>query len=217
MEAAFWHQRWAENRIGFHQRQVNPYLQRHWPDLQLPEGSQVLVPLCGKSLDLAWLAERGHEVLGVELSRQAVQAFFTEQGLQPTIERHGEFEVWRSGTVQLWCGDFFALRAEDLVACAGLYDRAALIAFPAPMRQLYMAHLARLLPPACQGLLVTLDYPQSLVEGPPFAVSNDEVLRGLAAWQRVERLEEGDIIEQSPRFLQAGVTRLRERVYRLQR
>ncbi|MEN5305410.1 MULTISPECIES: thiopurine S-methyltransferase [unclassified Pseudomonas] len=213
MEPAFWQQRWADNQIGFHQAQVNPYLQQYWPQLQLAPGSRVLVPLCGKSLDLAWLAGQGHRVLGVELSRQAVQAFFHEHGLVPQVTQQGAFEVWCSGDVALWCGDFFALRAEDVADCVALYDRAALIALPPEMRANYMRLLSQVLP-AGAGLLVTLDYQQELLAGPPFSVADDEVRRGFAGWQ-VEALDAREVISESPKFLQAGVTSLVERVYRV--
>lgn len=216
MEPAFWQQRWADNQIGFHQAQVNPYLQKYWPTLGLAPGSRVLVPLCGKSLDLAWLAGQGYRVLGVELSRRAVEAFFREHGLQAEVQRRGAFEVWRSGDVELWCGDFFALQAEDVGDCAGLYDRAALIALPSQMRVAYMRLLSRLLPTGCQGLVVTLDYDQSLLGGPPFSVADEELRQGFAGWQ-LDELEAVEVIEESPKFLQAGVSSLLERVCRVSR
>ncbi|GLO39959.1 thiopurine S-methyltransferase [Pseudomonas putida] len=216
MEPAFWQQRWADNQIGFHQAQVNPYLQKYWPTLGLAPGSRVLVPLCGKSLDLAWLAGQGYRVLGVELSRRAVEAFFREHGLQAEVQRRGAFEVWRSGDVELWCGDFFALQAEDVGDCSGLYDRAALIALPSQMRVAYMRLLSRLLPTGCQGLVVTLDYDQSLLGGPPFSVGDEELRQGFAGWQ-LDELEAVEVIEESPKFLQAGVSSLLERVCRVSR
>lgn len=216
MEPAFWQQRWADNQIGFHQAQVNPYLQTYWPQLQLAPGSRVLVPLCGKSLDLAWLAGQGHRVLGVELSRRAVEDFFREHGLEAEVRQQGAFEVWRSGDVQLWCGDFFALRAEDVAGCVGLYDRAAVIALPVQMRARYMQLLSGLLPTSCRGLVVTLDYDQSLLAGPPFSVRDEELRQGFAGWQ-VEQLEAVEVIEESPKFVQAGASSLLERVYRLSR
>ncbi|QQE85514.1 thiopurine S-methyltransferase [Pseudomonas putida] len=214
MEAAFWHQKWADNQIGFHQAQANPYLQRYWPGLGLAAGSRVLVPLCGKSLDMAWLAGQGYRVRGIELSRRAVEDFFQEQGLQAQVWQQGAFEVWCSGEVELWCGDFFALRAEDVADCVGLYDRAALIALPPQMRERYMGLLSQILPVG-SGLLVTLDYEQKLLAGPPFSVADEEVRRGFAGWQ-VEEVEARDVIGESPKFLQAGVKRLVERVYRVQ-
>ncbi|MNH02923.1 Thiopurine S-methyltransferase [compost metagenome] len=215
MEPAFWQQRWADNQIGFHQAQVNPYLQQYWPDLSLVSGSRVLVPLCGKSLDLVWLAGQGHRVLGVELSRRAVEDFFREHGLTAEVSRRGAFEVWRSDDMELWCGDFFALRAEDVADCVAVYDRAALIALPAPMRADYLRLLSQLLPAGAEGLLVTLDYQQALLAGPPFSVADDEVRAGFVGWQ-VKMLEEREVIEESPKFVQAGVKSLVERVYRLQ-
>ena len=216
MQPEFWQKRWADNQIGFHQAQISPYLQRHWSQLNLADDAQVLVPLCGKSLDLAWLAGQGHRVLGVELSRRAVEDFFREQGLEAEVRQQGAFEVWRSGDVQLWCGDFFALRAEDVADCVGLYDRAAVIALPVQMRARYMQLLSGLLPTSCRGLVVTLEYDQSLLAGPPFSVRDEELRQGFAGWQ-VEQLEAGEVIEESPKFVQAGASSLLERVYRLSR
>ncbi|WP_166224385.1 thiopurine S-methyltransferase [Pseudomonas atagonensis] len=215
MQPEFWHKKWESNQIGFHQPEVNVYLQRHWPALAIPAQARVLVPLCGKSLDLAWLAGRGHQVLGVELSEKAVEDFFSEHQIQPQVSENGAFKVYHSDAVELWCGDFFALTASDVVDCPALYDRAALIALPAPMRERYAAHLQQILPQGVQGLLITLDYDQAQMPGPPFAVPDAEVQRLLGGGWQVERLEEQDVLRDSWKFLQAGVTRLEERVYRV--
>ena len=215
MEPKFWQERWARNQIGFHLPEVNPYLQRHWPKLALAEGAKVLVPLCGKSLDLMWLASLGYRVLGVELSEQAVEAFFSEQGLMPGISQRGVFKVYRADLIEVWCGDFFALDAEALADCSALYDRAALIALPPLMRAQYAEHLNALLRPGCQGLLITLDYDQTQKAGPPFAVADEEVKLLLGGHWSVQVLEEQDILGESWKFVQDGVTRLEERVYRV--
>src|SRR5471032_1332049 len=160
MEPDFWHQRWAQDQIGFHLSEVNPWLRQFWPVIQAKSQARVLVPLCGKSLDLAWLASEGHAVLGVELSHKAVEEFFKGQGVEPIVRQQGRFTVYRHDSIELWCGDFFALTADDAQHCSALYDRAALIALPPHMRQRYTEHLARILPGDCQGLLTTLDYDQ---------------------------------------------------------
>lgn len=210
MQPEFWYKKWESNQIGFHLPEVNPYLQRHWA---VPATARVLVPLCGKSLDLAWLAGRGHQVLGIELSEKAIEDFFSEHQVTPHVSAMGPFKVYRADSIELWCGDFFALTADDVADCAALYDRAALIALPAPMRERYAAHLQQILPHSVQGLLITLDYDQAQMPGPPFAVGDGEVQRLLAgAWQ-VGMLEEQDVLGESWKFLQAGVTRLEERVY----
>ncbi|WP_085607140.1 MULTISPECIES: thiopurine S-methyltransferase [unclassified Pseudomonas] len=214
MQPEFWHKKWESNQIGFHQPEVNPYLQRHWPDLAIPAQARVLVPLCGKSLDLLWLAGLGHQVLGVELSEKAVEDFFLEQQLQAQVSEQGDFKVYRAGAIELWCGDFFSLTAADVAGCTALYDRAAVIALPPAMRERYAAHLQGLLP-ICRGLLVTLNYDQSQMPGPPFSVDDAEVQRLLGSTWRVEMLEEQDVLGDSWKFVQAGVTRLEERVYRI--
>lgn len=215
MQPEFWHKKWASNQIGFHLSEVNPYLQRHWPELSIPATARVLVPLCGKSLDLAWLAGRGHQVLGVELSEKAIEDFFNEHQIQPQISEKGAFKVYRSDAIELWCGDFFALTASNVADCVAFYDRAALIALPAPMRERYAAHLQQILPQGVQGVLITLDYDQAQMPGPPFAVGDDEVKRLLGDLWQVQALEERDVLGESWKFLQAGVTRLEERVYRV--
>ncbi|MCE6976069.1 thiopurine S-methyltransferase [Pseudomonas frederiksbergensis] len=215
MQPEFWHKRWASNQIGFHLPEVNPYLQRFWPALGLEEGARVLVPLCGKSLDLLWLAHQGHEVLGIELSEKAVEDFFNEHQFDPDVSEQGPFKVYRAGSIELWCGDFFELTAGDVADCSGLYDRAALIALPPAMREQYAAHLIRILPKDSLGLLITLDYDQAQMDGPPFAVLDDEVQRLFGATWELKTLEDQDVLGESWKFLEAGVTRLEERVYRV--
>ncbi|WP_053130655.1 thiopurine S-methyltransferase [Pseudomonas sp. MIACH] len=215
MEPTFWQERWARNQIGFHLPEVNPYLLRYWPSLTLAQGAKVLVPLCGKSLDLMWLASNGYHVLGVELSEQAVEAFFNEQNLTPRITRHGVFKVYQADLIEVWCGDFFALDAGILADCTALYDRAALIALPPLMRAQYAEQLNSLLRPGCQGLLITLDYDQTQKAGPPFAVTDDEVKVLLGVQWHLEVLDTQDILGESWKFVQDGVTRLEECVYRL--
>lgn len=215
MEPKFWQERWARNQIGFHLPEVNPYLLRHWSHLSLADDAKVLVPLCGKSLDLMWLASHGLRVMGVELSEQAVETFFSEQSLTPHITRRGAFTVYQADLLEVWCGDFFALGAEDLADCTALYDRAALIALPPLMRAQYAEHPNTLLRPGCQGLLVTLDYDQTQKAGPPFAVTDDEVAVLFGLKWTLEVLEARDILGESWKFVQDGVTRLDERVYRL--
>ena len=217
MEPDFWHQRWRENRIGFHMARPLPLLLKHWPALALPEGSRVFVPLCGKSVDMAWLAERGHRVLGVELSDLAVRQFFEERGLEPVVTEDRYGVRYASGPYELICGDAFALDAEALAGCAAVYDRAALIALPPDLRRGYAESVWRALPADCTGLLVTLEYPQDQKAGPPFAVPEAEV-RGLLEpeWQ-VDVLEHRDILADEPRFADAGVTSLHTTLYRTKR
>ena len=217
MEEAFWRARWAQGQIGFHLQEVNPYLQQHWPSLSIAPGSQVLVPLCGKSLDMAWLAGQGLRVLGVELAERAVEDFFAEQGLQPEVEQQGVLRLYRAAGVEIYCGDFFNVQAEHVAGCTALYDRAALIALPETMRARYVEHLAAILPGNCRGLLVSLEYAQEEMSGPPFSVSQAEIDARLSPYWQIELLARHDVLNENWRFLQRGLSSLHESIYRLQR
>lgn len=175
MQADFWHERWQKNEIAFHQADVNRWLTQYWLTLGLPKAGCIFVPLCGKSLDMRWLAAQGHRVLGVELSQSACRAFFAEAGLECRESYDGRFEIFEAGLYRLLCGDFFALTATDLSGVVGVYDRAALVALPPEMRRAYARCLALRLPKRVAMLLLTFDYEQALMPGPPHAVPMMEV------------------------------------------
>lgn len=175
MENQFWLERWEQDQIGFHQQEINRYLSGHWPELGLTPGAPVFVPLCGKSLDMLWLRSQGHPVLGVELSRKAVDAFFAENAIDVALDEGEHFAEYRAEGLRLLVGDFFRLQPEDLAGVGAVYDRASLIALPPSMRGRYASHMARLLPRDAHILLITMEYPEGTLEGPPFSVEEEEV------------------------------------------
>jgi len=154
---AGWRQCWRDRQADFHQESVNPLLARFWSDLDLAPGSRVFVPLCGKSLDMIWLARQGHEVIGVELSPIAVRSFFRENGLKPVRRQVGKFVLWQSGKLRILCGDYFSLTAADLGQVDAVYDRAALTALAEDSRSRYVGHLKTIVPGACLVLLLTVE------------------------------------------------------------
>lgn len=175
MKHEFWHQRWEQDQIGFHQQEINNYLTRHWGELGLPDGAPVFVPLCGKSLDMLWLREQGHPVFGIELSRKAVEAFFHENEIEPSVNETERFVEFSSDQLTLFAGDYFQLSAHDLGQIQAVFDRAALIALPPEMRGDYARHMASLLPQGAHILLITMHYPAGALQGPPFSVEEAEV------------------------------------------
>ncbi len=176
MDASFWHAKWEKSEIGFHQDDFNPLLLKHFGELSLPAGSRVFVPLCGKTRDILWLLESGYRVVGVELSRVAVDQLFADMELQPAISRTGPLPHFAVEDLDIYCGDIFDLTGSELGRIDAVYDRAALVALPATMRQRYADHLAAVTGRARQ-LLVAYEYDQSLQDGPPFAVGADEIRR----------------------------------------
>jgi thiopurine S-methyltransferase len=224
VEAEHCHARWREGRIGFHEGRVNVRLLRHWPELGVARDAAVLVPLCGKAHDLRWLAERGHAVLGVELSALAIADFFREQELVAERSRLDPFEVWRAGRLTILCGDFFALDRAGAEAAAGgplaaWWDRAAMIALPPAMRTRYVEQLARLTAPGARGLLVGFEYPPEEKQGPPFNVDEAEIRARYRApaFEPPVFLERDDWLDREPIFREQGLSRVHETLFRLAR
>ena len=216
MNPEFWHDRWQRGEIGWHRDTINTRLLDFWSQLQTQTGSRVLVPLCGKSRDMLWLAGEGHRVLGVEISPVAVEAFFEESGLEAKIEARPPFRHYCADEIEILCGNFFDLEPGHVADVRAVYDRAALIALPGEMRPRYVSHLFDLLPPLPAMLLVTLDYPQQQMQGPPFSVSDAEVRTLFGDRCRIDCLSSWDALEENPRFRERGLTRLVESVYQLQ-
>lgn len=218
MDLEFWQARWEKNQIGFHNLDVLDHLSRYWQ--QVAQGRQnlnVFVPLCGKSLDMLWLSEQQCHVTGVEVSPIAVQDFFTENQLNAEVQMLDHFKLWHHHQIKLLCGDFFKLETAHIQALDVVYDRAALIALPPPMRVNYAAHLNRLMPVGAQMFLVTLDYPQAQMDGPPFAVSAAEVDSLYAENFSINCLNSLAILDNEPRFKAQGLSSLIEHVFLLEK
>lgn len=176
MEPEFWHERWAENRIGFHEGETNAALAAHFDALGLARGARVFVPLCGKTRDIAWLLDQGMRVAGAELSDLAVRQLFDEMQVTLVVAAAGPLTLWRGGGAEIFCGDIFDLGAGTLGPVDAVYDRAALVALPAEMRAAYAAHLTRITAAAPQ-LTISFEYDQTAMDGPPFSVPEAEVRR----------------------------------------
>lgn len=215
MKKDFWLGRWERKETGFHQDETNPYLSRFWNELRLAHDSVVFVPLCGKSQDMLWLSKQGHQVLGVELSPVAVQAFFEESGYTPHHTTSGKFDCFEANGIRILCGDFFDLNSQDLAQVSAVYDRASLIALPPEMRERYARHLVSILPPAAKILLITLDYPQPEMSGPPFAVSAGEAEALYREHAEVRLLAVEDVLAQNPRFQKRGLNWMQESIFLL--
>lgn len=179
MNLSFWHQRWENNEIGFHESQPNPLLVTHFHELFMAKGRRIFVPLCGKTLDISWLLSHGYSVAGAEVSGLAIEQLFMELGMQPEIETVGQVEQWSAKNLDIFVGDIFTVSGKMLGPVDAVYDRAALVAFPGDLRTRYTAHLTEMTDTSPQ-LLICYDYDQRLMDGPPFSVNDEEVHRHYA-------------------------------------
>lgn len=197
MEHGFWHQKWENNQIGFHLSEVNQLLVKYFPQDKFNDKPNVLVPLCGKSNDLLWLADNAKNVVGCELSPVACQQFFVENQLEHQITKEDNFQIFSAKNMTLFCGDFFAFSKQHCGEIDLIYDRAALVALPPIMRQEYAKHISKLVESNKWYLLITLSYNDKKRNAPPFSVTPNEVEQLFANNFTIQHCE--DVLEHGMR------------------
>lgn len=217
MNQDFWLERWENKQIGFHQPNVHSLLRQHWPQLSLASACRVLVPMCGKTPDMLWLAAQGHRVTGIELSDIAAREFFDEADLSYRRECVGAFDCYIGEQIEIRVGDVFDLPAADLARFEAFYDRAALIALPDDMRRAYVDHLMGGLRRGTSGLLITFDYDPSLMDGPPFNVDDEDVGKLYGPYAHVDLLAERRGLSDNDPLRDRGLTDARDGIYRIVR
>ncbi len=206
----FWAQRWEQGRIGFHSQQVNPqlvkYADRLISGLTLESAPRILIPLCGKTVDITWLEDQGCDVVGVEIVEQALEDFHSEQGRQFYVISENGFNAWTSGRTALFQGDFFEIDHSVIGTVTGVWDRAALVAVLPELQQKYADQLVALTRKGARVLLRTFAYDQSAMQGPPWSVSPQTVQTIFGERFRIELLESQELIDVLHKFRDRGAT-----------
>ena len=192
MEHDFWQRRWEKSEIGFHEGVPNSLLVRHLDSISLPQSTRIFLPLCGMTRDIHWLLSRGFRIAGAELSGIAVRQLFAELDVEPSLATLGPLIRYSANGIDIFQGDILDLTAEFLGPVDAIYDRAALVALPAPMRISYAAHLVDAADAAPQ-LLIAFEYDQPAMEGPPFSVTEEEVRRLYGGSYDISLLESGSV------------------------
>jgi len=72
----FWSTRWEDGKTGWHKDHTNPHLVEYIDYFGKDvKDARVLVPLCGKTVDMMFLHEKGFHVVGIEVVELAVKQF----------------------------------------------------------------------------------------------------------------------------------------------
>ncbi|MCA0402408.1 MAG: thiopurine S-methyltransferase [Proteobacteria bacterium] len=213
MEQEFWLNKWQQNDINFNQTKPNKYLQQFIDALNLEKGATLFVPLCGKSIDMLWLREQGYRIIGVELSEKACQDFFIEHGIDFRLSKVQDFQSYEAEGIQLLAGDFFKLTANYLKNAKAVYDRAALIALPAQLRQTYVQHLQSLLNISMPILLITASFNQEEMPGPPFSLSKSDIDKLFSDYFEIRSLYSGEAENIPSHLLKRGLTEAKDKIY----
>ncbi len=202
-----WNSRWQEGKIAFHNSNVHSDLLTYKSFLE--DGPhRVLVPLCGKSVDMIWLAEQGHEVVGVELVPLAVEQFFTDpyfsdKGLSPEIQEQGAMQVYRAGSITILCGDVFDVDQSHIGDIDRVWDRAALVALPPELRSSYVSQLRSIALDNARFMINVFRYDTTLMGGPPHSISDEEI-QGYFSGRVLSLLNEQEKISDYPLFKERG-------------
>lgn len=187
-ENNLWLEKWEKREIGFNQNRVNAFLIKYFKKLNLEKNANILVPLCGKSIDIAWFLSEGFSVTGIELSEIAVEELFLELGITPSISNLGEVKLYSSEQLNLFVGDIFKVTSKMIGEIDAIYDRAAIVALTKELRIKYAEHLRSISNNAPQ-LLLCFEYDQSLMNRTPYSVDELEVKMHYAQHYEIELLE----------------------------
>ncbi|KAK7495851.1 hypothetical protein BaRGS_00012841 [Batillaria attramentaria] len=131
MQPDDWIKEWNDGNITFHKTYIHPLLEKYLDKMMNGrENMKIFFPLCGKALDMKWLADKGHTVVGVEAAQKAIEEFFTEQGLNYTTEDapacNGKLFQSEDKRLRLYCCDFYGFSQDVEGQFGGIWDRAAL-------------------------------------------------------------------------------------------
>lgn len=215
MEAEFWQEAWKIGKTHFHMSSYNLTLLKFFPKFEISKEAIVLVPLCGKTLDLIWLRDQGHRVIGVELSELAVLDFFKENNIDFKIEKIEHFKVFTSKNITIYCGDFFNLSKSLIKTISAVYDRAALIALPERMRSKYLKHMSSLIDTNTNVLLLSFERSPQTNHGPPHSIPREEMLTNTKSYFTLSILEETKEKIKSKLLKKEGINHMQRIVYHL--
>ncbi|KAM4028207.1 thiopurine S-methyltransferase isoform 2-T3 [Anomaloglossus baeobatrachus] len=176
-----WKHKWEIKNIGFHEKEIHPLLVEFINEMQYGRTKlNIFFPLCGKVVDMKWLADKGHNVVGVDVCEIALKEFFVEQNIpynEETVDEIPGAKVFKSvsGTIALYCCSIYDLSPSVIGKFDGIWDRAAFVAVNRRDRERYTNVLLSLMAKDCRLLLVTVEYDPKLHKGPPFYVPESDI------------------------------------------
>lgn len=207
MDKDIWLQAWREGCIGFHQSAYNKDMKEHYENLNL-EDKTVLIPLAGKSLDIQYFIEKGANVIACELSEIAVEAFFKEANLAYEKEIQGNFEIYKSGPLKFFLGDFFELSKHQVEHVDYLYDRACVVALPKDLRTKYFKKIHELITPKTDIFILTFSHDGPVDFGAPFYVPEEEIKAAYLEMGHNLHMTLKNPENAEGRFKDAGITKM---------
>ena len=207
-QATDWAKAWREGRIGFHRSSPNPNLERYAHVLQ--NCQNILFPLCGKTLDMHYLHQKGHHCFGVERVEKAIHHFFLEwNGIPKRVNTRYQHQ-----NISIFHQNIFSIGPKELPVIHGIFDRAALVALPVEIRPQYAQHMLSLLAKGGKILLITINMPRPQDQGPPFLVRKESIPDLFSDASTVECLEtQRKTPQQEPFLIRSGMPWLEQHIW----
>ncbi|CAN9504235.1 unnamed protein product [Ophioblennius macclurei] len=216
MQLSEWEQRWHDDKIGFHQPQVHNMLEANIDKvLNGRSGVRFFFPLCGKAVDMKWLADKGHSVVGVEISEKAIRQFFEENNMtysEEAVPAISGAKVFKNSekNISLYQCDLYNFSSSVAGQFDAIWDRGSLVAINPQDREKYAALIMSLMAKDCRYLLDTLLYNPELYQGPPFFVPDEQVQKLFGGSCDIETLQSEDAL--MDRHREWGLQYLTEKV-----
>jgi len=212
MEKEYWLNKWQTNDTPWHSQEINRNLIDNIDKLELQPGNCILVPLCGKTKDMLWLADRGYHVIGIELCPMACTDFFKELNIEPRIANEDSFQKYQHKNIEIYCVDVFKLTEGSLPTIHAVYDNRALIALPPSMQKKYVDHLVACIGTHVKYMLLTIES-SCVVTGPPFSINRADVDSLFAEYCKIEQLNRIPCTKIPEHLIKKGYAELVESTY----
>ncbi|MCB0272149.1 MAG: hypothetical protein KDD46_03965 [Bdellovibrionales bacterium] len=192
----YWKKRWLSGDIGWHQNEVHPLLVKYYDAYSLRNENHFFFPLCGKTLDVDWILQKGHQVTCVEISEIAIEEIAKRLHIHWQMRTENNFTVYQHDKLTIYKGDYFDCVNLDIPPIDVVFDRGAFVAIDPKKREKY-ANIYKKLHPK-KMFLVLYRYDLNASTSPPFAFEEGEIEKLLTSDFDIDKLEENEMLSQAP-------------------
>nr|CAB3267191.1 thiopurine S-methyltransferase-like [Phallusia mammillata] len=201
MELGYWSNRWKTGDVQFHKEDVHYDLIENENKL-LPQQGSVFFPLCGKTVDMAYLASKGHTVVGLEFDEEPIKSFFSENKLKYNITEIEDYPFKKyqccnqGADITIYQGDINHATVNFLGKFDAIWDRGSFVAINTNDRTMYTNLILGIMKPNTQYYLLCVEFDSSVFGGPPHSTTQADVQKHFGKHCHVTPLKRSNIMSQ---------------------